>query len=138
MTKETAKIKVEMLDDYLSHTCQDYGESDHEAMMMAVKALEQESEWISVSKELPTVNEEAYSDRVLIQLKATRFEVTISEGFGVFHITKIASYDENAISSDGRYMDTEGWVLDDGRTLSMDEVIAWMPSPKRLKEESEE
>jgi hypothetical protein len=42
MTRETAKIKVEQLDYYLSHTCQDYGERDHEAMMMAIKALEQE------------------------------------------------------------------------------------------------
>ena len=42
MTRETAKIKVELLDNYLSHTCQDYGERDHEAMMMAIKALEQE------------------------------------------------------------------------------------------------
>lgn len=42
MTRETARIKVEQLDNYLSHTCQDYGERDHEAMMMAIKALEQE------------------------------------------------------------------------------------------------
>lgn len=42
MTRETAKIKVEQLDNYLSHACQDYGERDHEAMMMAIKALEQE------------------------------------------------------------------------------------------------
>jgi hypothetical protein len=41
MTSKTAKMKVEMLDNYLSHTCQDYGERDHEAMMMASKALEQ-------------------------------------------------------------------------------------------------
>ena len=41
MTRETAKIKVEQLDIYLSHTCQDYGERDHEAVMMAIKALEQ-------------------------------------------------------------------------------------------------
>lgn len=43
MTRETAKIKVELLDNYLSHTCQDYGERDHEAMMMAIESLEKES-----------------------------------------------------------------------------------------------
>jgi hypothetical protein len=43
MTRETARIIVEQLDNYLSHTCQDYGERDHEAMMMAIKALEQEN-----------------------------------------------------------------------------------------------
>jgi hypothetical protein len=44
MKKEDAIIKVEMMDNYLSHTCQDYGESNHEAMMMAIEALEQQSE----------------------------------------------------------------------------------------------
>lgn len=43
MTRENARIKVEQLDYYLSHTCQDYGERDHEAMMMAIEVLEQES-----------------------------------------------------------------------------------------------
>lgn len=41
MTRETAKRKIEMLDSYLQRKA-DYGESDHEAMMMAIKALEQE------------------------------------------------------------------------------------------------
>jgi hypothetical protein len=43
MSRESeARIIVEQLDNYLSHTCQDYGESDHEAMMMAIEALEQQ------------------------------------------------------------------------------------------------
>ena len=41
MRRETAKRKTEMLDSYLQRVA-DYGESDHEAMMMAIKALEQE------------------------------------------------------------------------------------------------
>ena len=102
----------------------------------AIKALEQEPKWIPVSERLPMLDEEACSDDVLIQLKDTKF--SISEGACSIHITKIARYDENAISSDGRYMDTEGWILDNGYTLSMDEVIAWMPLPKSLKAESEE
>ena len=42
MTRETAKRKIEMLDSYLQRV-NDYGESDHEAMMMAIKALEKPS-----------------------------------------------------------------------------------------------
>ena len=54
MTRETAKIKVELLDNYLSHTCQDYGERDHEAMMMAIKALEQEPILDKIRAEIET------------------------------------------------------------------------------------
>ncbi len=47
MKREEVKRKIEFLDHYLSSTYQDYGEREHEAMMMAIKALEQEqkSEW---------------------------------------------------------------------------------------------
>lgn len=41
MTRETAKRKIEMLDSYLQRVA-DYGENDHEAMMMAIKALERQ------------------------------------------------------------------------------------------------
>lgn len=50
MTSETAKRKIEMLDSYLQRVA-DYGESDHEAMKMAIKALEQEPKtghWINI------------------------------------------------------------------------------------------
>lgn len=49
MTNETAKRKIEMLDSYLQRKA-DYGESDHEAMMMAVKALEQQPCEDSISR----------------------------------------------------------------------------------------
>lgn len=108
----------------------------NKAICNNLKALEQEPKWIPVSEKLPMLNEEAYSDEVLVQLKNARFEISISEGAGIVHITKIARYDESAISSDGICMDTEGWMLEDGSTLSMDEVIAWMPLPQPLKEEN--
>lgn len=54
MTNEEARIIVEQLDNYLSHTCQDYGERDHEAMTTAIKALEREPqtfEWCTDCRE---------------------------------------------------------------------------------------
>lgn len=50
MTNETAKRKIEMLDSYLQRKA-DYGESDHEAMMMAVKALEQQPYEDTISRQ---------------------------------------------------------------------------------------
>lgn len=91
-----------------------------------------EQDWISVTERLPEVNEEAYSNNVLVSLKATTWDIDKCQ---MVHITNIAFYDENAISSDSRYMDTEGWVLQVGNTLSMDEVIAWMPLPEPYKED---
>lgn len=51
MINEEARIIVEQLDNYLSHTCQDYGERDHEAMTIAIKALEQEPCEDAISRE---------------------------------------------------------------------------------------
>ena len=138
MTREEAiefgNMWLEVNEDFKDSDVDD--RNTYEFFQIAIKALEQEPKWIPVSERLPMLDEEACSDDVLIQLKDTKF--SISEGACSIHITKIARYDENAISSDGRYMDTEGWILDNGYTLSMDEVIAWMPLPKSLKAESEE
>ena len=60
MTRETAKRKIEMLDSYLQRK-NDYGESDHEAMMMAIEALSQES------------CEDAISRKKIEKLKRWRF-----------------------------------------------------------------
>ena len=42
MKKEVAKRVIESLDYYLQNHTDDYGEESHTAMMMAIKALEQE------------------------------------------------------------------------------------------------
>lgn len=42
MTREQAKREIDSLDFYLQNHTDDYGEESHTAMMMAVKALEQE------------------------------------------------------------------------------------------------
>ena len=130
MIREDAILHMVLRREALKQSVGDLDE-DIKAFDMAIEALEQKQDWIPVGERLPMLNEEAYSDDVLVQLKDTKF--SISEGACSVHITKIAVYDENAISSDGSYMDTEGWILDNGKILSMDEVIAWMPLPKSLK-----
>lgn len=42
MTREQAKREIDSLDFYLQNHTDDYGEESHTAMMMAIKALEQE------------------------------------------------------------------------------------------------
>jgi hypothetical protein len=98
---------------------------------IAIKALEiWQTQWIPCSERLPELDEEACSKDVLISLRETTRDLDECQEV---HIAKIAYYDDNAISSDGIYMDTEGWVLSDGSTLTTDEVIAWMPLPGLIK-----
>lgn len=47
MTNETAKIKIKILDSFLQRVV-DYGESDHEAMMIAIKAIDQQNRIIQI------------------------------------------------------------------------------------------
>ena len=42
MTREEARREIDSLDFYLQNHTDDYGEESHTAMMMAIKALEQE------------------------------------------------------------------------------------------------
>ena len=54
MTNETARREIESLDYYLQNHTDDYSEESHTAMMMAVKALEQEPKtghWIDTGSE---------------------------------------------------------------------------------------
>ena len=43
MTREQAKREVDLIDFYLQNHTDDYGEESHTAMMMAIKALEQQT-----------------------------------------------------------------------------------------------
>ena len=108
-----------------------------EAFDEVIEKLEQELKprWIPVSERLPETNEEAYSDDVLLSLKETDWDV---DKYQMVHITTIGNYNEAALSSDGRYMDTEGWVIKSGTRLPFSDVIAWMPLPEPYKAESEE
>ena len=44
MTREQARREIDDIDYYLQHHTDDYSESSHTAMMMAITALEQESD----------------------------------------------------------------------------------------------
>ena len=53
MKNETARREIESLDYYLQNHTDDYSEESHTAMMMAIKALEQQPRWIPVYEKLP-------------------------------------------------------------------------------------
>lgn len=53
MKNETARREIESLDYYLQNHTNDYSEESHMAMMMAIKALEQQPRWIPVYEKLP-------------------------------------------------------------------------------------
>ena len=62
--------------------------------------------------EFPSFNEEAYSEWVVIHLKDS-------------DETLIARFNLECISSDGHYLDTEGWETPSGKTYSLDKVDRW-------------
>ena len=71
MKRETAKRKIEFLDHYLSYNFQGYGERDHEAMMMGVKALEQVPCEDMVEIDLYSLIKQSYIEReVLDKIRA--------------------------------------------------------------------
>ena len=97
-----------------------------------IKTLEQEPRWIPTEEKLPEVNEEAYSKDVLLSLRReTKWDIDTGREV---HITTIGHYDMNAISSDGIYLDTEGWILENQRRLPLSDVIAWRPLFPQYKE----
>ena len=51
MNREQAKREIDSLDFYLQNHTDDYGEESHTAMMMAIKALEQQTCEDAVSRE---------------------------------------------------------------------------------------
>jgi len=112
MTRETAKIKVEMLDSYLSHACQDIWRTCHEAMMMAIKALEQEK---------PMENFESVKDHILklaSDYKCWDNRLTHDEALELCHILE-QKYCEDCVSRKAvldtlNKMDS---VLDEDRTV---------------------
>ena len=58
MTREEARREIDSLDFYLQNHTDDYGEESHTAMMIAIKALEQEPKtgrWIPCSERLPRI-----------------------------------------------------------------------------------
>ena len=55
MTREEARREIDSLDFYLQNHTDDYGEESHTAMMMAIKALEQESILDKIREEIEDI-----------------------------------------------------------------------------------
>ena len=95
------------------------------ALREAVKALEQEPKWFSVSERLP----EEYGEYLITWTtsQSKRPFIGISEG----EVTSEYDHEHNRFKFE--------WLLDDYVKNYPDvEVIAWMPLPELYKAESEE
>jgi hypothetical protein len=84
-----------------------------------------EPQWIPCSERLPEVDEELESADVLITYKNTYWTGATTTNIA------IARYGEKLLSSDGKYLDTPGWV--GSKKYSVDDVLAWMPLPAPYK-----
>jgi hypothetical protein len=100
-----------------------------EALDMAIKALEQEPKWISVSERLPEVMDGSggeCSDDVLVCVADYEYTI-ISTGF--------YGYYPNSPSQQGWW---SAWAHGCHQLDRKYKVIAWMPLPSPYKAESEE
>ena len=113
--------KIVTVRDVLDSVCDEY---------TVLPSAQPEPQWIPCSERLPEVNEELESASVLITYKNTYWT-----GATTTNIT-IAHYGERLLSSDGKYLDTPGWV--GSKKYSVDDVLAWMPMPKPYIERREE
>lgn len=95
-----------------------------------IPTIQPESKWIPCSKKLPDVDEELESADVYITYKNTYWT-----GVTTMNVA-IARYGEKLLSSDGKYLDTPGWV--GNKKYSVDDVLAWMPLPAPYKVEKRE
>ena len=114
---------VEILKDRLA-VAMDYtrwvGGSYYEALRTAIRALKRETGWIPVSKRLPELDEDGYSDKVLVC-------------FTNFSGCEICEYRECD--------DCHGWYIGDSDDNPEDvgvHVIAWMPLPEIYEEEQDD
>lgn len=114
---------VEILKDRLA-VAMDYtrwvGGSYYEALRTAIRALKRETGWIPVSKRLPELDEDGYSDKVLVC-------------FTNFSGCEICEYRECD--------DCHGWYIGDSDDNPEDvgvHVIAWMPLPEPYEEDQDD
>ena len=86
---------------------------DADALVTAIKAIEQEPRWISCNKKMPKENE--YVDNVCKYY-------LIQDEYGDMHVA--------------HYTDI-GWIPIDGLYVIEDRVLAWRPLPEKYRTESE-
>lgn len=115
MTREEAIEIIRNYDVNGCGYCHQGGDEIEEAFDMAIKALEQEPEWIPVTERLPEDGA-----RVLISLKIKRTKKVVRSA---------TYYDGDCFHSDtGDFWHTQEDV----------ELLAWMPLPTPYKAESED
>lgn len=103
--------------------CHEY---EHRHFLKILMDLQPAQQWIPCSERLPDVDEELESADVYITYKNTYWTGVTTTNVA------IARYGEKLLSSDGKYLDTPGWV--GNKKYSVDDVLAWMPLPEPYTE----
>ena len=127
MTRKEATEKLKSLWYFLTNN--DYPQKDLDALMVAIKALEQEPKWIPVSERLPEKN-----GPYLVTQKATFTDYVYISAIGyALNLYDVDKYDFADKKHSGWYEYDPEWGY-----RELDNVIAWMPLPEPYKAESEE
>ena len=105
MTNEEA---IEVIKDIYNYTKWDTYTTNN-ARTMAIKALEEQNEWISCSERLPRENE---------YIKNVCKYYLIQDEYGDMHVAHLSNV---------------GWIPMDSLKAIGDEVVAWMPLPESYK-----
>lgn len=132
MTREEARREIDSLDFYLQNHTDDYGEESHTAMMIAIKALEQEPKtgrWIPCSERLP--EERDWYLAVFEEVDT-----------GFIGIPYIADY---LMGSHTKFTTEDGWIIHNCTDIEGGaseyykklRCVAWQPLPEPYKAESE-
>lgn len=135
MTREQARREIDSLDFYLQNHTDDYGEESHTAMMMAIKALEQERGWIPVSEGLPEDIKPVIVTWKNIDPKSYYQYIVGKHFIGTAHYKNGKWFWYSSVTEDllAEYGKCDSEEFDEAI-----EVVAWMPLPEPYKAESEE
>ena len=141
MTREKARREIDSLDFYLQNHTDDYSEESHTAMVMAIKALEQEPCEDAISRE--AVKELFQEGSVMGMYHFLGIDelpsVTPKKDEWIPCSEMLPENDEDVLTTNGIginicWIDTDDhkWRLRNDDYI-MDSVIAWMPLPKRYE-----
>ena len=155
MTNEQAKHKIDLLDFYLQNYTNDYGEESHTAMMMAIKALEQQTcedaisredalmaltgEWTESTDEL--IHRFIRRIRTLPSVKPQPKWIPVSERLPEDEQEILFSTKTGRVHS-GKYHDDDSanqWYSHKDKCRAWNNVvIAWMPLPQPYEPQESE